>query len=552
MTNELADLVLKNGAVYTVDAQWSWAQAVAVTGGRLAYVGADTGVERYIGPGTDVLDLDGKMVLPGFFDCHAHPSEAVSLALSANLHNLQSLEEYQQTITQYAQANPDAPVIRGAGWSNTLFPESGPGKEILDALVPDRPACLISEDGHSYWVNSLALAAAGIDKHTHAPEGGVIERDPLTGEPNGTLRESAMELVNELIPDYTADEWRQGLLAYQNMAAACGVTSAMESMADRALGAYKGLAADDLLTVRFRGSLLIDPGASPDDIAALVEERARNTHPLFQTDSAKVFVDGVVEGETAYLLEPYAHRPDYRGELLWDPQHLNTMCAALDKAGFQIHVHAIGDAATRITLDALEFAQQANGVRDSRHLITHVQLVHPDDVPRFAQLGVVGVPQPFWFSINPYYWNLELPYLGKERAAAEYPMQSFFDAGVVIASGSDFPVTLPFDPLTGIQTGITRSQPGQTTDPGARLKEGEFGVLGPSERAGLADMIASFTANGAYALFVDDEAGSLEVGKSADLVVLERNLFEIPVTDIHSTPVLLTMFAGRVVHRGRF
>jgi predicted amidohydrolase YtcJ len=326
----------------------------------------------------------------------------------------------------------------------------------------------------------------------------------------------------------------------------------MESMADRALGAYHGLASEDLLTVRLRGSLLVEPSASPADVGSLAEERARNTHPLFQTGSAKIFVDGVVEGETAYLLEPYAHRPDYRGELLWDPGHLNTMCAVLDKAGFQIHMHVIGDAATRIALDALEFAQQANGARDSRHLITHLQIVHPDDVPRFAQLGVVGVPQPFWFSVNPYYWNLELPYLGEERAGAEYPMQSFIDAGVVMASGSDFPVTVPFDPLAGIQTGITRSHPGQTIGPDVPLKDGDFGVLGPHERAGLADMIDSFTANGAYALFLEDEAGSLEVGKSADLVVLERNLFEIPVSDIHATRVLLTIFAGRTVYREAF
>jgi predicted amidohydrolase YtcJ len=260
-------------------------------------------------------------------------------------------------------------------------------------------------------------------------------------------------------------------------------------------------------------------------------------------------VDGVVEGETAFLLEPYAHRPDYYGELLWGPEHLRTMCGALDRAGFQIHMHVIGDAATRIALNALESARKANGMRDSRHLITHLQIVHPDDIPRFAELGVVGVPQPFWFSINAYYWNLELPYLGEERARAEYPMQSLIDAGVVMASGSDFPVTVPFEPLTGIEIGVTRSQPGQTVDPEAPLKPGEFGVLGPHERAGLADMIASFTANGAYALFLEDQAGSLEVGKSADLVVLERNLFEIPLTEIHATPVLLTMFRGRVLHR---
>jgi predicted amidohydrolase YtcJ len=208
------------------------------------------------------------------------------LVLSVNLHNLESLEQYQQAITDYAQDNPDAPIIRGSGWSNTLFPADGPRKDILDALVPGRPACLKSEDGHSCWVNSFALAAAGIHRDTPAPEGGIIERDDITGEPSGTLRESAMDLMNELVPEFTIDQWRQGLLAYQEMAAACGVTGAMESMADRALGGYRSLAADALLTVRFRGSLLVKPTATPADVPSLAEERAKNTHPLFQTGSA--------------------------------------------------------------------------------------------------------------------------------------------------------------------------------------------------------------------------------------------------------------------------
>jgi len=313
--------------------------------------------------------------------------------------------------------------------------------------------------------------------------------------------------------------------------------------------AYKELEAERALTVRYRGSLLVDPHKGPEQVPALVQERTRHTGPHFQTRAAKIFVDGVVEGETAYLLEPYAHRPDYRGELLWDLENLNQVCAALDKEGFQLHVHAIGDAAIRVTLDAFEYAKQSNGERDARNLITHLQMVHPDDIPRFAELGVVGVPQPFWFSVNPYYWNLELPFLGKERADTEYPMQSFIEAGVVMASGSDFPVTIPFDPLIGIQTGVTRSAPGKTTDPDIVLKKGEWGVLWPEERASLEDMVASFTINGAYANFVEQETGSLEMGKAADLVVLDRNLFEIPVREISEASVLLTLFEGKEVFR---
>lgn len=549
MNTETADLVLSNGAVYTLDAQRSWAQALAISSGRIVYVGDDAGVRPCIGSNTEFIDLQGRMVLPGFFDSHLHPYGAADLVLSANLHHLHTLEAYQEAIVTFVQAHPSMTYIRGGGWSNTVFPTGGPHKATLDRIVPDRPAALRSSDGHSWWVNSKTLELAGITRDTPNPEGGVIERNPENGDPTGTLRESAMDLVNAVIPDYTSEEKQIGLRAFQEMAAACGVTSVLDAHSDDSIGAYKALEAAGALTVRYRGSLLVDPHAGPEQVPALVEERAKHTGPHFQTNAAKIFVDGVVEGETAYLLEPYTHRPDYRGELLWDVENLKQVCVALDKAGFQIHVHSIGDAATRITLDAIEFARETNGARDSRHLITHLQLVHPQDISRFAELGVVGLPQPFWFSINPYYWNLELPYLGKERADAEYPMQSLIDAGVVMASGSDFPVTVPFDPLIGIQIGVTRSHPGRTIDPKAELKEGDFGVLWPAERAGLADMIASFTINGAYANFLEQETGSLQVGKLADVLVLERNLFEIPVTEISTTPVLLTLFEGEEVYK---
>lgn len=549
MSGTPAEWVLRNGAVYTVDAARSWAQAIAISGKEIVYVGPDEGAAGYVGPPTQVIDLRGRMVLPGFFDCHLHPSAAVDLVFSANLHQERSIEAYQATVATFAAQHPELPVVRGGGWSNTVFPNGGPRKELLDAIVADRPAGLRSADGHSLWVNSRALEQAGITGDTPNPSGGVIERDRDTGEPAGTLRESAMELVDSVFPDYTVEQRRQGLLTFQEMAGRIGITSVLEAVANWALDAYAVLEAEDQFTVRFRGSLLVEPDTPLDIVEELVHERSKHTSPHFQTSSAKIFVDGVIEGETAYLLEPYAHRPDYRGELLWDPEHLNRMCAALDAAGFQLHVHAIGDAAIRITLDAFEHAQQTNGRRDSRHLITHLQLIAPEDIRRFQELGVVGIPQPFWFSINPYYWNLERPYLGQARADNEYPMQSLIKAGVIMASGSDFPVTIPFDPLIGIQIGVTRSARGKTIDPDAVLQEGEWGVLGPHERASLPDMIASFTINGAYANFAEDRTGSLVAGKLADLVVLDRNLFKIPVTEIGDARVLLTLFEGQQVYR---
>jgi predicted amidohydrolase YtcJ len=277
-----------------------------------------------------------------------------------------------------------------------------------------------------------------------------------------------------------------------------------------------------------------------EDYVSAVKEFAEQKQPLFQITGVKVFVDGVVEGGTAYLLKPYAHKPDFRGEPLWEQEKLNALCRAADREKLQIHIHAIGDAAIRMTLDALAYAREHNGSRDSRHLITHLHVVDYTDIPRFAELGIIGVPQPFWHAKGGYFWELEAKYLGRERAEKEYPMKSFLDAGVTLASASDYPVQVPSPPLLAIQLGVTRCIPGET-DPNE--------ILGPQERMTLADMIASFTINGAYANLIENETGSIEVGKKADLVVLDQNLFDIPAEEIGNVKVMMTMFEGKAVYR---
>ncbi len=532
-----ADLVLKNGSVYTVDKYHTWAQAVAITGGQIVFVGSDIGAESHIGPETIVIDLEGKMVLPGFVDAHAHPSHAMDLVGNISLYSVDSLQAYKKSIAEFIDDHPNREYYRGSGWADTLFPNLGPTKEILDAIIPDRPIAIVSYDCHSMWVNSATLEKARITKDTPDPEGGRIERNSETGEPSGTLRETAFKLVESVIPDYTLEERKKALLAYQEMAGRAGITMSHDAMLDaQAIKAFNALAEEDRLKMRFRGSITLNPHQSlKQQVETVMSERSKNTHPNFQTNAAKIFVDGVVEGGTGYLLEPYAHKPEFRGESIWAPDILNETCIALDKENLQIHLHVIGDAAARITLDALEQALEINGKRDSRHLVTHLQLVAPEDVQRFARLNVVGVPQPFWFKIDEYYSELALPYLGKERADRQYPMQSFIDAGVIMASSSDFPVTIPFDPLIAIQIGITRSSINETAD----------GVLWPEEGASLEDMIVSYTYNGAYANFLENKTGSIEVGKQADLIVLDKNLFEVPVNEIANTKVLLTLIDGR-------
>jgi len=536
-----ANLVMKNASVYTVDKERSWAQAIAITDGKIVFVGTDADVQPYIDSGTVVMDMDGKMVLPGFVDSHAHPSHTMDFAGNISLYGLDSLDAYQTTIADFVEKYSDREFFRGSGWADSLFPGLGPSKKILDALIPDRPVALVSYDGHSRWVNSVALERSGITKDTPDPESGRIERDPDTGEPCGVLRETAMKLVDVVIPDYSLEERKNGLLAYQDMATSVGITLTHDAMLDAgSIAAFNALAEEGKLKMRFRGSINMDPDKEIEpQIEMVLAERAKNIHSYFQTPAAKIFVDGVVEGGTAYLLEPYAHRPDFRGEPIWDPEILNYTAVALDKEQVQIHVHVIGDAAAHITLDALEQARVLNGKRDSRHLVTHLQLVEPEDIQRFKQLDVVGVPQPFWFKIDEYYQELALPYLGKERADLQYPMKSFIDAGVVMASASDFPVTIPFDPFIAIQLGMMRASIGEPSSE----------VLWPEERVGLEDMIQSFTYNGAYANFIEKETGSIEVGKCADLIVLNQNLFKIPVNEIAKTRVLITLVDGKEVYR---
>jgi predicted amidohydrolase YtcJ len=553
--NRKADIVLQNGAVYTVDARRSMAEAVAVNGKDIIFVGSSSEASEFIGTHTEVIDLDGKMVLPGFIDSHAHVSATISEDDSVRLYHLGSAEAYVSAVNDFAVNHPQLSVIYGHGWKNEVFPPTGPPKEKLDAVVADRPVSLASHDGHSIWVNSKALEMAGITKDTPCPAGGMIEINPATGQPGGTVRETARDLIQNVLPPYTVEQLQTGIRDFMAEAARVGITSVHDPMlllpdsdgqlngygsARNSIPAFEGLVDNAQLTCRVRGTILTDPTQGDSQVPALAAACRKQQHPLFRISGAKVFVDGVVEGGTAYLHEPYAHKPDFRGEPLWEQEHLNALCRAADREQLQIHIHAIGDAAIGMSLDALEYARQQNGPRDSRHLITHLQIVDDADIPRFAKLGIVGVPQPFWHVKGEFFWGLEAKYLGRERAEKEYPMKSFLDAGVTLAAASDYPVQVPSPPLVGIMLGVLRRIPGNP-DPNE--------ILGPAERMTLPDMIASFTVNGAYANFMEAETGSIEVGKKADLVVLERNLFEIATEEIGDVNVLMTILEGQVVRR---
>jgi predicted amidohydrolase YtcJ len=533
-----AEVILKNAAVYTLDSSRPWAEAVAFAGGKILFVGASSGAEKYRGEGTKVLDLSGKMVLPGFQDSHVHLiSGGMELAL-CDLNDLQTKEQIIARIRAYAAESPQKEWITGGGWALPVFPEANPSKEELDAIVSDRPAFLSAADGHSAWVNSRALELAGITEKTPDPEDGHIERKPGTNEPSGTLREAAAEIVSRLIPEPTAEEYLNGLRAGLALANRFGITSIIEASADDPiLEAYAALDRSGELTVRVLASIYVAPEKGPAQVDELVQKRERYRGRILKATDAKIFADGVIESHTAALLEPYLDRPGERGKPILEAEEFNRLAAALDKAGFQIHVHAIGDRAVRMALDAFEAAREANGPRDARHHICHLELIDPADIPRFRELGVVANFQALWAYPDTYVTQLTEPILGPERSARLYPIGSVVRSGGLYAGGSDWSVS-SLNPLDAIQVAVTRRDPQAPAGP-AWL---------PEELVDLPTAVAAYTTKGAFLSFEEKTRGSIEPGKAADLVVLDRNIFEIPPVEIHAVKVALTILEGKVVY----
>ncbi|MGH3093175.1 MAG: amidohydrolase, partial [Gaiellaceae bacterium] len=381
-----ADLVLTGG---------SGVEALAVRGGRIAAVGTVGEIQALVGPRTRVLELGGKTVLPGFQDAHLHPPHGGLSKLQCDLHDCSSREECLAAIARYAAEHGEREWIVGDGWSMDSFAGGTPSREDLDAVVGDRPAFLTNRDGHGAWVSSRALALAGVDAQTADPPDGRIERDP-TGGPQGTLHEGAMTLVERLLPATTAEEWEEGIRLAQAELHGLGITAWQDAtVTAETLAAYRALAERGELTMRTEGNLLWDRSRGEEQVEELVELRAQGSLGRLRIRGAKIFQDGVAENFTAAMLEPYVDSAN-RGISMHEPEELARMVTLLDAEGFQVHVHTIGDRAVRESLDAVEAAQRANGRRDARHHLAHIQFVHPEDMPRFRKLGVVANAQPYW------------------------------------------------------------------------------------------------------------------------------------------------------------
>jgi predicted amidohydrolase YtcJ len=535
---EPADLVLRHGAIYPQAGDTVTVETLAVRNGRIVYAGADAGVTTFIGDRTTVIELEGRMVLPGFHDTHVHPRSGIGLT-EASLGDLQTREAILDSVARYAAQHPELTWIRGSGWQLPAFPNANPRKEWLDQIVPDRPVYLSAADGHSAWVNSKALELAGVTDTTKDPVNGRIERDPATGEPTGTLRERAMDLVAQHLPPRTQAEIQNGLRRALAMANGFGITSLHEANAGpELLQAYASLDSAGQLTARVVAAMEVDPLAGVGQVDSLRAWRGRFAGTRYYSPrAAKIFADGVIEAKTAALLEPYLGGTD-RGETNLSPAAMDSLVAALDAAGFQVHVHAIGDRAVRMTLDAFEYARRHNGPRDARPIIAHLELIDPADIPRFAALGVIPSFQPLWAFADKYITEMTEPVLGPARSRWLYPIGSMARTGARLSAGSDWSVS-SMNPLEAIQVAITRRAPDAAPGP----------AWIPEETVDLSTMLRAYTVGGAYAAGEESRNGSLEVGKAADLIVLDRNLYLIPPTGVHSARVLLTLLDGREVFR---
>jgi len=538
-----ADRVFMNAAVYTVDDERSWAEAVAIRDGKIAYVGDNAGASVWTGKDTEVLDLDGKMLLPGFHDSHVHILIGIYTDEYCSLELLETVDAVVERLQECVELDGfgEDRWIDGGIWLDQLFPEANPHKDLLDELFPDRPVYLGSSFGHSAWVNSRALEIAGIHIETPNPPAGVIERDSETGEATGTLRDSAMMLVRDVMPKSTLEHFIEMVRAAVTYAQSNGITSVIEPGVDGdALAPILVLADQGEINLRVMVALSPinwQPGKFGDEIYDMLEQREHWRRPDINVDSVKIYMDGVIEYGTAAMFEPYDISKWGDGLRFYSQEQVNEYLTRFDAMGINIQVHAIGDAGIRMALDGFEAMRRENGHTDNRHQIVHLQLIDDADIPRFGELDIGANFQALWAYPDEAVVGLDYPAIGVERSMRTYPIGRVAEAGGRIVGGSDYSVT-SINPLLAIEVALTRQNPYTNEGP----------LLNVDERVDLDRMIAAYTINGAYQMALDDVQGSIEVGKRADLVVLDRNLFDIPASEISEASVEMTIFDGRTVY----
>ncbi len=549
-TSGPADFIFHNGPIYTVGGPAPWAKAVAVRGNTIVHVGEEAAALAMAGPKTQVVDLKGRLLMPGFVEGHTHPFLGAFLTTGVDL-QVANLAEALAAIKAYADAHPTGP-IRGFGWRVDMFPPEGPNRAELDAILPDRPGFFFAIDGHSLWANSKALEMAGVNRDTPdpIPRFSYYVRDEK-GEPTGYVLEvnAVLSLVNAVEP-INAQAMAKLLEGWLPKAAAAGITTVFDAGvppigSDQAaiINLYSEAEKRGILPFRVSASYSVKSLPIDDTVEIFQDVRKRTGSELVHVDIVKIVGDGSQGGYTAWLIEPYADMPSSTGASPFTEEQWHQLIGMIDKAGFDVHVHACGERTARVALDAMEKAIADNPPRERRNAIAHLVYVEDSDAPRFAKLGVTAQFSANWSSADPDTLENMVARYGEPRASKMYRTKSILREGGRVSFGTDWPAAgyfSTYEPLKSIQVGVTRQLVGLKDAP----------VLSPAdERLTVAEAIHANTMGAAYQLRMDKEIGSIEVGKRADLIVLDQNILDIDPHDIHKTKVDLGMMNGVVRHK---
>jgi predicted amidohydrolase YtcJ len=535
-----ADTVLIHAKIYTVNPKVPWAQAMAVREGKIIAVGSDKAISAYQGPSTKIIDAKEHMVLPGFMDAHVHLMAGAAALEQIALNDAKTIDDFQKMIKEYAAAHPDKKWIQGMGWYYSVFGKNGvPDKKFIDEVVPDRPVYLAAYDGHSSLANNKALQIARITRNTPDPPNGIIMRNPATGEPTGFMKEAAGSLVAKHFPPPTREEERNRLTNAIHYASSLGLTRVISAGADaERVELFDEIRQKGELTTRLYMARFVTPPISPDVIRVLEENRKKYSDDWIDLAPVKFLLDGVIEAHTAAMLDPYTNDSGNRGQLYFDADKYKQAVMQLDRLGFQIFTHAIGDRAIRLALDAYEAANKANGRTDARDKIEHIEDPSADDIPRFAKLGVIASMQPLHTTPNDNSLIVWAGNVGSERAQRAWPWRDILSGGAVLSFGSDWSV-VSLNPWPAVQMLLTRETP-EGTPAGGWI---------PKERLTLDEAIRGYTMGVAFAARREKTEGSIEAGKLADVILISQDVFAIPANQIGKTKVLMTMVGGKAVYR---
>lgn len=548
-----ADLVLYNGHVQTMVSESEVASAIAIAGNKIVYVGDDSGIDAFVGDTTQVIDLDGKFVSPGFIDGHIHaPGNWFTKLYQIDLTGLSTNEEYLEAIRSFVEAHPDEEGYIGSPFMLNAYqlPDGsnpGPSKEDLDAICPDKPILIHDVSYHAAWVNSKAFEMAGVTADTPDPEGGLFYRNEK-GEPSGCVSDAAKGIVFAIMPDtMTNDNLEKALYKFMeeaNSYGITGITNITQGGLD-IIDMYHKVEREGNLTLRMRVVPTMKEGRTYDEVLSTIKSYNDSATDMISSNTVKIFYDGVTERGTAVFLEPYLESTGlgdhWCGEPIWSQGDFTRLVHDFDAEGVQVHVHAMGDGAVHGTLDAFEEARATNGERDARHTITHVCAITDEDIQRMADLDVVANLQ-FLMMYHDDLMDLERAYVGDERAMAMYRTKHMAEAGICISGSSDAPV-IPFVPLDAIEAGVTRNSPYPEEEDTDMTRWPEQGLTAYQ-------LLEAYTKNDAYQNFMDDIIGTVEVGKFADLVVLDTNILEADAKAISDARVIYTISDGRIVYEG--